>query len=171
MKKTFQRFNTALQDSYLDPLSQESETLPLGHCTLQCDHTVVVTTLTLTLYDELGTGLVCVESVTGDTCVFASVEDVQAGDGEGVVHVVLEDPLRHLVVYELVIPLPPNLQILCLLWICHRSARELCLRSHDNHRVQWCHLYFCFTCGEDIINNAFRVSSLIGQYDNNVFIK
>ena len=148
----------------MGPTSRESETLPLGHCTLQCDDTVAVTTLTLTLYDELGAGLVGVESVAGDTRVLAGVEDVQTRDGEGVVHVVLEDPLGHLVVDELVILLPPNLQVLCLLRICHRGARELCLRSHDNHRVQWRHLYFCFTCGEDVvINNGFRVTSLVGQ--------
>ena len=34
VKKLAQGFNTAAQDSNPDPLSQESDALPLGHCAL-----------------------------------------------------------------------------------------------------------------------------------------
>ena len=74
MKKLAQDFNTAAQDSNLDPLSRESEALPLSHCGIMLSLTMHVHP-SVSPVDVGGTVIVVADWVSKAAVMFHQVND------------------------------------------------------------------------------------------------
>ena len=112
----------------------------------------VTSPASLTLHHQLGGPLVGVDAVARNTRVFAGVEDVEAGDGERVVHLVLEDALSDLVVDRLVVLAPVDAQSHLLLGVSGRRTRQLRLRVLVHGDVERSYLDARFPCNMQHVN-------------------